>query len=157
METQVESLSVERAVKHIFDEELHLTTITEFGVSWDDLLTGSARLPYQGARFDLAFEGKLTGPEIRGTIKGVDYLEVRADGKFQLNIQAIVVTDDGEAIALKEDGILTPSPNGPARLHLNMQFSTAAARYQWINARQMWGVGEVDMQSGTVAVRGYSS
>jgi len=155
MISQTVDANIENAVSHLFDEHVALTGITEYGVSWEDMLAGKAQIPAQGARFDIAFEGKLNGLEINGVVKGADFLQVRADGKFILNIQASIITDDGESIALKESGLLTPGPDGQASLHLNMSFSTASEQYRWINSKQVWGIGEVDMFAGQVSVKGY--
>lgn len=141
----------------VFEEEVQLTGITEYGISWDDLTSGRTAAPLQGARFDLAFEGHLSGEKINGRIKGVDYLEVRADGKFLLNIYATILTDDGETIALHETGILEPQPDRTARLQLNMDFSTASPKYRWLNQKQVWGVAQANMALGTVSVRAFSN
>jgi hypothetical protein len=144
-------------LQHLFDEDIRLTSITEFGLDWQELRSGQAQIPAQGARFDLAFEGTLSGTDINGSIKGIDYMEVRADGKMLLNIHAIIVTGDGETIALKEDGLLTPNGDGSGQLHLNMHFSTVSEKYNWLNTRQIWGVGQASMSEGTVTVRGFSN
>lgn len=143
--------------EHLFDEQGHLTRITEYGISWADFIQGKVPPPPEGARFDLAFTGKLEGPKIKGVIDGVDYLTVRADGRFMLNIQAIITTDDGAKIAFYEEGILRPSPDGPARLNLNMKFTTHDPRYSWLNEKQAWGAGTVDNQQGTFEVSAYIS
>ena len=146
------------AVEHLFDETVQLTGIIEYGIPWQDLLTGQANAPAEGARFDLSFEGRLTGQEINGSIKGIDYLTVRSDGRFMLNIQATIVTDDGETISLREDGILTLGSNGkPANLHLNMQFTTHSEKYRWLNTTNVWGIGNVNMNKGQVRVCAYQA
>jgi len=157
MVQQINEPGISGAVRHLFDEEVHLTGIMEYGVSWEDLIAGQVIPPLQGARFDISFEGELHGENIRGKIKGVDYLEVRADGKFLLNIYATILTNDGETIALHETGILEPQPDQTARLHLNMDFSTASEKYLWINAKQVWGTGQVNMAAGMVTVQGFSN
>jgi hypothetical protein len=157
MNTQMmESKMIDNAVKHLFDEQIQLTNIVDYGVSWEGLTTGQAVLPPIGLRFDLDFEGRLTG-EVNGVIKGTDYLEIRADGKFQLHIQARIITDDGETIAVKEDGISTPGDDGTAVLNLNMQFYTVSEKYSWINKKQAWAVGEVDMLTGAVKMKCFSN
>ena len=140
---------------HIFDEEISLTAITEYGISWGDIAGGKAEIPLNGARFDISFEGKLTGGKINGVIKGTDFLEIRADGKFMLDIRAAIITDDGEIIAVKEDGVSAPGPDGTARLNLNMHFSTISSKYSWLNIKQGWLIGEVDMIKGKVKMKGY--
>ena len=58
-------------------------------------MSGQAPPPGEGARFDVYFEGPITGAKLRGSVKGVDYLHLRADGRFQLHIHAEITTDDG--------------------------------------------------------------
>ena len=157
METQTFQTEIENFTEHIFDEDIQLTGIIEYGIGWDDLIKGNVDIPAHGARFNLAFEGEVTGEKIKGTIKGVDYLEIRSDGKFMLNIHAIIITDDGLSIAVKENGISTPGSNGTAKLHLNMDFYTVSDKYEWLNRKQVWSIGEVDMITGKVKVSGFSS
>lgn len=157
METIVKQLNINSAVKPIFDEQVSLTGITEFGISWEDMASGKAELPSQGTRFNIEFEGKVFGDQINGDIKGVDYLSVRGDGKFELNIQASILTDDGVMIHVQESGVSQPNPNGTAKLNLNLSFSTNSPRYDWLNKRQVWAVGEVDMIKGNVSLKGYSN
>ncbi|MBR9998202.1 MAG: DUF3237 family protein [Cyclobacteriaceae bacterium] len=142
----------------LFEEHVQLTGIKEFGLSWDDLNEGKVSLPQQGARFDISFEGELKGPGIEGKIKGVDYLTIRADGRFMLRIHATVITRDGESIALEEDGILIPDTESPsyADLQFNMKFTTASPKYSWLNNLPVWGVGHIDRAMGSVYIRGYS-
>lgn len=147
--------------EHLFDEAVHLTGLTEYSVSWEKLTTGQADLPAEGARFDIAFEGSFEGPKLKGTIVGVDYLQVRADGRFQLDMQASLTTDDGEKIAVYEDGILiAPDPDDEARiaqLRLNFRFTTASPKYAWLNQVQGWGRGTVDWNTGQVEVQVYAA
>lgn len=147
--------SIENNTELFFEEQIHLTGITEYGISWMDLTSGREQPGPEGARFDLAFEGSVEGPQLRGTIKGVDYLEVRADGKFMLNIQAMIETEDGKRIAVKEDGILFPAENGKAHIQLNLQFTTHHREYRWLNSIQAWALADVDMQRGEVSVKVY--
>lgn len=141
--------------KLLFEEHIHLTNISDYGLAWNDLVSGKVSPGPEGARFDLAFEGEVEGPGIKGIIKGVDYLEVRADGKFMLNIQAHVMTDDGVRIAVKEDGILYPSDEGKAFIQLNLQFTTHNPKYAWLNDVQGWGIAAVNMLRGEVKVSVY--
>lgn len=141
----------------LFEEEVYLTSISEFGISWDDFSSGNAPIPHEGARFDLSFEGQLEGPDIRGKISGIDFLEVRADGRFMLNIYATIITDDGFRIALYEDGVLTPVEGSFAELRLNLKFTTAHEKYQWLNKRQVWALGKVNMETGKVNVKAFAT
>jgi hypothetical protein len=153
METLTYQPEIGSYTEHLFDEEIRLTGITEYGVSWKEIIDGK-RIPVQGARFDLNFEGKVTG-RINGVIKGVDYLEIRADRKFMLNIHARIVTEDGEIIAVKEYGISTPDTSGMAKLNLNMEFFTLSPAYIPLNKKQVWVIGEVNMANGEVKAAGF--
>jgi hypothetical protein len=72
-------------------------------------LSSNIAPPAQGARFDIGFEGKLSGDTLRGVISGIDYLAVRADGQYRLNCDATIITHDGETIAFHEEGIVLPN------------------------------------------------
>jgi hypothetical protein len=78
-------------------------------VAFDRLLSGAAAPPAGGVRFDAHVEGTVTGPKLKGTIKGVDYIKLRADGRFQLHFQAEITTEDGKKIALYADTLLLRS------------------------------------------------
>lgn len=157
MKAEILQPGIENYVKEIFTEEINLTEITEYGIDWSEMLKPDQLIPLQGARFDLAFEGIIKGDRLNGVIKGVDYLEIRSDGKFALNIHATIITNDGFTISVRETGISTPDSSGKAILHLNMDFFTASSEYDWINKKQVWSVGEVDMKSGKVLVTGFSN
>lgn len=143
----------------LFEEDIRLTGVTEFGIKWVDFLSGKAPIPHEGARFNVSFEGFVNGPEITGKKTGVDYLEIRADGMFNLNLHAVITTEDGEKIAVHEDGILIPSDDGSAtgRLSLKMKLTSASPKYQWVNKVQVWGKGFIDMERGVVKVMAFRS
>ena len=147
--------------EHLFDEDVHLTGLVEYGISWAKLTSGQAVLPPTGARFDISFEGTFEGPRMKGKIVGVDYLTVRADGRFKLDLHAHLNTDDGEIIDLYENGILiAPDPddeNRTAQMRLNFEFVTTAPKYAWLNQVQGWGRGWVDWQTGQVVMHVYAA
>src|SRR5204862_7123475 len=62
----------------IYDFELDITGVTDYGVSMDAILAGTEKIPLPGARFDLAVDGRGKG-RLAGRQHGVDYLRVRAD------------------------------------------------------------------------------
>ncbi len=79
----------------LYEAEIHFTKVVEYGVSIESISSGDIGDPLEGARFDQTFHGDLHGPRLNGTISGIDYLYVRADGRFQLHIHAQITTDDG--------------------------------------------------------------
>jgi hypothetical protein len=42
---------------------------------------------------------------LAGRVRGIDYLRLRADGRIDLDIRAIVEMEDGHRIALSADGV----------------------------------------------------
>ncbi len=106
----------------------------------------------------MAFAGSLRGPKLTGTITGVDYLSVRADGRFQLHIHAAITTEDGANIALFADGVAIPR-EGSSVLDLkeNVTLTTSAKAYSWVNKLQVWGIGTVDLATQEVNVKGYAA
>ena len=136
--------------KVFFEEEVQLTEIREYGFSWQQLTARKAPIPPAGARFDIYFKGKVSGDQINGTVEGVDYLEVRPDGKFSLSLHASIATNDGANIKLIETGL-----NDQGALRLNMNFHTSDKRYEWLNRALVWGTGDVNFETGTVKIKAY--
>lgn len=139
----------------IYDMELDLTGVTEYGVSLDAILTGKEAVPLQGARFDLAVEGRFEG-RLAGRAHGVDYVQVRADGRMDLDLHLTVETDDGQRIALSGDGQAAPRPGEPVLgIFANVRLSTASKGNAWVNERQIWGVGTASLATGKVRAEGF--
>ena len=87
----------------IYEYDLDVTGMTDYGVSLDDILSGKVPIPPQGVRFDIAFEGRASG-RLAGHVRGVDYLRMRADGRVDLDIRGTIETEDGRRIALSASG-----------------------------------------------------
>ncbi|HXV62251.1 MAG TPA: hypothetical protein VEK15_16240, partial [Vicinamibacteria bacterium] len=84
----------------LYEYTVKITGMTEYGVSFEALMAGDTAPPPEGAKFDVAFEGESKGPRLKGNVTGVDYLQIRADGRFQLHIHGEITTHDGKKIAL---------------------------------------------------------
>jgi hypothetical protein len=139
----------------IYEYDLDVTGMTDYGVSLDAILSGEAKIPPQGARIDVAFEGRAIG-RLAGRVRGVDHLRIRADGRIDLDIRAIVETKDGHRIALSADGVAVPRAAEPiADLRENVSLTTAAEDYVWVNTRQVWGVGTVNLAAGKIHIDAY--
>ena len=139
----------------IYEYDLDVSGITDYGVSLDAILSGKEKLPPQGVRIDVAFEGHAVG-RLAGRVRGVDYLRLRADGRIDLDIRAIIETVDGYRIALSADGVGVPRATEPvADLSENIMLSTVAKDYAWVNTRQIWGSGTVNFANGKIHIDAY--
>lgn len=61
----------------VYKYNLNITELVEYGCSADAVFSGQSKPPAEGARFDVHFAGDITGPRIKGIVKGVDYLHIR--------------------------------------------------------------------------------
>lgn len=139
----------------IYEYDLDVTGVTDYGVSLDAILSGKEKIPPQGARIDVAFEGRAKG-RLSARVRGIDHLRIRTDGRIDLDIRAIVETEDGRRIALSADGVGVPRAAEPiADLRENVSLTTAAEHYAWVNRRQVWGVGTVNFVAGKVHIDAY--
>jgi len=140
----------------LYEARIDLTKVIEFGASMDALLSQQSAPPPEGARFDVAFDGAVTGARLAGTITGVDYIHVRAEGRFQLHIHGVIATNDGANISMFADGVATPGTQEHLHeLRENVTLTTSSEVYSWVNPLQIWGSGTVDLQAMEVRVRTY--
>lgn len=139
----------------IYEYDAELTSTVDFGIELGAVLDGSTQIPSQGARFDAGFEGVATG-RLAGRISGVDYAFMRPDGGLELNIHGIFETQDGAKIALHAGGVgIRRANEAVIDLSENVRLLTASADYAWVNGRQIWAVGMVDLAAGKLRVEGY--
>ena len=139
----------------IYEYDLDVTGVTDHGITLQSILSGQSRIPPQGTRIDVAFEGPVKG-RLSGRVRGVDYVRLRADGRIDLDIRATVETEDGHRIALSADGVGLPRTAEPiADLYENIRLTTAAESYAWINTRQVWGFGAVNFATGKIHIDAY--
>ena len=139
----------------IYEYDLDITGVTDYGLTLDAVLSGQAKIPPQGVRIDVAFDGRAVG-RVTGRVRGVDYLRMRADGRIDLDIRATIETDDGQRIALAADGVATMRAGEPiSDLCENVILSTAVEAYAWVNTRQVWAVGTANMATGKIHLDAY--
>lgn len=139
----------------LYEYTLQVTGMVEYGASFQDIIGGQSPPPPGGLRVDVAFDGPVTG-RLSGSVVGVDYITIRADGRVDLDIKADITTDDGEKIALAASGVGIPQPGTPtALLRENVRLTTASEGYAWVNPLQIWGVGSVDFSTGKINVSAY--
>lgn len=139
----------------IYEYDLDITGMTDYGISLEAILSGQTPIPPQGARIDVAFEGQAQG-RLAGSVRGVDYLRLRADRRMDLDIRATIDTPDGRRIALSADGVAMPRATEPVvDLSENVRLTTAADEYGWVNTRQIWAVGTVNLTTGRTHIDAY--
>lgn len=139
----------------IYEYDLKITGVTDYGLALQSIVSGQSPVPPQGARIDVAFEGRAKG-RLTGRVSGVDYLKIRADGRMELDLRAIIATEDGHKIALTADGVATLRVGQPVvDLCENVVLTTAAEPYAWVHPRQIWAVGTVNLASGEIHLDAY--
>jgi hypothetical protein len=130
--------------------------VVEFGISASALFSSATPPPAEGGRLDLYLEGPVNGPKLRGTLKGVDYLRFRADGRAELHIHAAITTEDGERVAL-EAGCVAPPLEPPVfQLREHVALTSNHPALEWVNALEIWPTGTVDVSTGHVHVQAYA-
>jgi len=140
----------------IYEYALQITQVVEYGAPAEALFSGQTPPP-EGARLDLYLEGRLDGPRLKGTVRGVDYLAFRADGRADLHIHAEITIDDGRKIALFAEGVATPDHGSPVfQLRENVKLTSNHAELLWVNLIQIWASGMVDVSNGQVRVKAHA-
>jgi hypothetical protein len=139
----------------IYEYEVNLTGVADYGITLEAILSGEAPVPPQGVRLDAAFDGHSSG-RLSGRVHGTDFLCIRADGRMDLDIRAAFETDDGHRIALSACGVCVMRADEPVGdLSENVSLTTAAEAYAWVNNRQVWATGTVNLTEGKVRITGY--
>ncbi len=100
--------------------------------------------------------GTFEGERLKGTVLtgGSDWIIIRADGSFALDVRLVLKTDDGALIGMTYKGLRHGSPEvlakvakgepvDPARLYFRTAcfFETSAPKYAWMNGIIGLGVG----------------
>lgn len=128
---------------------LQITETIDFGTAMMDVLSGAIVSPPQGVRINVDFSGTTTGV-LAGTMKGTDYLNIRADGRIDLNIHAVIVTPDGERIAYEAGGVSVPGEGGIGNITETAKLTTSSEKYAWVNGHTFVAKGTVNLESGEV-------
>lgn len=126
----------------LYEYNLKITDLAEYGVNLQELASGKIPPPPEGTRFDVAFAGDASGSKLSGKVSGVDYLHIRADG---------------QKISLKADGVALPRKDSSiSDLRENVTLFSSSKDYTWVNAIQVWGIGTVDLATQDIHIAGYS-
>jgi hypothetical protein len=104
----------------------------------------------QGTRAIVTISGgTFEGPRLKGMVvpnSGGDWVTVRADGTFKLDVRITLQTDDGATIYMAYAGIGKRGENGNV-LRTAPLFETGDERYAWLNGVQGIGIGSSTPQS----------
>lgn len=102
----------------------------------------------QGSRMIASVSGgTFEGPRIKGSVPagaGGDWVTLRDDGSFRLDVRITLVTDDGAVILCTYNGIGQSDESGAMVLQTAPTFETGDERYRWLNHVQAVGYGSVD-------------
>jgi len=141
--------------EQLFEYDLDITGVTDYGADMKSLFTGRETVPLQGAQFDVTLVGSVKG-RLNGVMRGIDYLRVRPDGRRALELRGTIETDDGSRIAFSAEGVGSPRENEPiVNLAVKIDLLTAAAGYSWVNAKPAWGKGYADLVANKIHVEVY--
>lgn len=138
-----------QTLEEVSTADLSLTNVVDYGTSLNDLMEGKVTPPPQGARIDVSFEGRMEGI-LSGFMKGIDYGNVRADGRFELNIHAEILTDDGVRIAYEAKGASITQEDGSVKVRESAKLTTSDPKYAWVNELNLIAVGTLDGAAGSV-------
>ena len=141
----------------IYEYTPQVTQIIEYGASAEAVLMRTSPPPKEGARLDLYLEGPVIAGRLQGTVAGVDYLNMRADGRAELHIHGHITLEDGKKVALEAGGVAVPEGDSSIfqlREHVNLTSNDPALA--WVNATEVWARGTVDVSTGQVHLRAYA-
>jgi hypothetical protein len=141
----------------LFKGTYDITGIEEFGSSFEALVQGKLEIPKEGFRANVDIKGQVSGPEIKGTGKGIDYFYARADGRMQLDVKATITTQDEKNISLTADGVSIPQQDGTFKLAENVTLFSSHPEYAHLNILQIWALGTVNLATGKIKMKYYSA
>jgi hypothetical protein len=98
--------------------------------------------------------GSFEGPKLKGSIAncaGGDWLTIRSDGTFRLDVRLALETHDGAAILMTYNGI-GRRVDGRTVVHAAPTFETGDDRYLWLNGIQAVATGETHDEGVTYEV-----
>jgi hypothetical protein len=141
----------------LYEAALHITGVVDYGADLQAIAAGKAAPPPEGARFDILVEGSIASPKLKGSWQGIDYLNIRADGRAELHIHGQFNLTDGGKVSMFADGVATIEANGVVQLRENVTLNSNYPAHAWVNSIVVWGVGTVNLATGEVRVKGYKA
>src|SRR5262245_25026286 len=88
---------------------------------------------------------RVDGERIAGSLRLVQFPQVRADGPLLPDAHGLIETDSGQAVIVRAAGFAVPIPDTPGDFSIRhwMRFKTAAPELLWLNATVAFGVGRL--------------
>ena len=77
--------------------------------------------------------GTISGPRLRGTMRGVNHPHARSDGAMLPDTHGLIETEDGAAVLFHFRGRTAFGPDNVGRQSLAVTFEAADERYRWLN------------------------
>jgi hypothetical protein len=141
----------------IYEYTPEVVRIVEYGASAESVLMRTSPPPKEGARLDLYLEGPVIAGRLQGTVTGVDYLNMRADGRAELHIHGHITLEDGNNVALEAGGVAIPEGGSSVfQLREHVKLTSNHPALAWVNTTEVWARGTVDVSTGQVHVRAYA-
>jgi hypothetical protein len=141
----------------IYEYTPQVIRTVEYGASAEDVLMRTSPPPKEGARLDLYLEGPVIAGRLQGTVTGVDYLNMRADGRAELHIHGHITLEDGKKVALEAGGVAIPEGDSSVfQLREHVKLTSNHPALAWVNTTEVWARGTVDVSTGQVHLRAYA-
>ena len=105
--------------------------------------------------------GTVKGPKVNGEVLpfGADWILLRPDGMFELDVRVTIRADDGELIYFYYRGVTNASPEIRERIQKGEDvdpseyyfrttpiFETGSEKYSWLNKIICVGVGKTELK-----------
>jgi hypothetical protein len=145
------------AAELVFETVVHVTGVVDYGASLEAIVAGKVAPPPEGARFDASIQGSIDGPKLKGSIHGVNYLNIRADGRVELHVHAEMSLIGGERVAVFADGEGTFDAKGVLHFRERVSLRSNTHAYTWVNSVPVWAEGTADLATGEIRVREYKA
>jgi hypothetical protein len=110
-----------------------------------------------GHRLDMELAGQLLpGSRLSGRIARTNYLTLRPDGVAELDVRAMLKTDDDHVVSVRGSGLATTGDDGLASGTLALRFQTASETLVWLNQEVGIAGTRADMANGTLELTAYT-
>lgn len=140
----------------IYTANFGITGLTEFGYSFEEMMSGQKPIPSEGTQFKIALSGEVRGEKLNGKFEALDYMRVRSDGGMELNLFGTITVEDDIKIAWSASGTGRQNPEtGQVTLNEEIKMFTNNKKYAWVNNTLFWGRGVANLAEQKLEVKVY--